>query len=901
NVESDQIHIVAMANAFGVPVRVEDLDLSESDEVNHHDITPMEPALADALGNSVVPSVELLYRPGHYDVKPPNFATTIAMAGSPTNEAGSAAPPPLPDKDDADVDDGSAPASPTRPPPAPISSGHLRLAGVLGVSHKRWAVLGKGDDDKFDIDSLFVIQKREFRKAEPPSSPANSALLADLAASAVSLRGLLILYKSDTSAATYESPLAIFNLRTLAKIEPNGAHFTLTSTAPYASATPLHFTAVSPELAARWVASIKAAAEDVKDHTYDAENDEAYAAAYAALVDAVSKPKTAAPPHPAETVTAAADLVEETVVPETASGPSKDVDVDVPILPPKDDLESEEAKAKATRIPLPASFRISGLFRRRGSSPAPPHAPAAAAPSVEVTDAAVDEQEAPEASAPAAQPDAETPGDSPSDAPTKPQSSLFKLPTTLFRRSPAPNPPASQPQSPTAQSPSTEKAAEAAETDAADTGAEAVAQVSTEEVTEKPTSPQTNAPGIFRFPTLFRRPSGAPVGTAKDVPPADENENEAPLPPPPSGEDSAEISAPTESAQAAEEPKSPPAAQPALFRGFATLFRRSSLPSTTRSSADIAPKGKEREVVETEDGEDVPPPVLPKDDVDLGEPVPPKHDRRRALTLPRFAGLRKALSGGDIAKAASVQEDKTKDAAPTDVEAKVEEDGEGEAPTSPPVVPKDGDVDADAVAQPQPPRDRAEWRRAFTLPRIPALLRGTSRTRGEKAAADESEAAETAEAAAPVVDGEKKVEEEKEAADGGEPDKDYVAPAPAPQERRRTFTLPRLTGLRKSASKPDVAASAAAASDKDVEAAEEADTAAATASSSATPTSPRGAKLFAPFRPLASALAGALPRLQHGPPPVPPKDEPTAAAVEDSKDAATEAEPPADVVVPAAV
>ena len=61
NVESDQIHIVAMSNALGLNIKVADLDSSDSD-LNFHDISPMEG------GSAFHVPITLLYRPGHYDI-----------------------------------------------------------------------------------------------------------------------------------------------------------------------------------------------------------------------------------------------------------------------------------------------------------------------------------------------------------------------------------------------------------------------------------------------------------------------------------------------------------------------------------------------------------------------------------------------------------------------------------------------------------------------------------------------------------------------------------------------------------------------------------------------------------------------------------------------------------------
>ncbi|KAJ3140799.1 OTU domain, ubiquitin aldehyde binding [Physocladia obscura] len=64
-VESDQIHIVAMANALGVTINIADLDSSDSD-LNFHDISPMFPLEIDSSVSH--PVLNFLYRPGHYDI-----------------------------------------------------------------------------------------------------------------------------------------------------------------------------------------------------------------------------------------------------------------------------------------------------------------------------------------------------------------------------------------------------------------------------------------------------------------------------------------------------------------------------------------------------------------------------------------------------------------------------------------------------------------------------------------------------------------------------------------------------------------------------------------------------------------------------------------------------------------
>lgn len=72
--ESDHVHITALSDALGVPVRVVYLDRSSCDtgafNINHHDFIPNQ---SDTTGSSsksdaTEPLVTLLYRPGHYDI-----------------------------------------------------------------------------------------------------------------------------------------------------------------------------------------------------------------------------------------------------------------------------------------------------------------------------------------------------------------------------------------------------------------------------------------------------------------------------------------------------------------------------------------------------------------------------------------------------------------------------------------------------------------------------------------------------------------------------------------------------------------------------------------------------------------------------------------------------------------
>ncbi|XP_065854474.1 OVARIAN TUMOR DOMAIN-containing deubiquitinating enzyme 1 isoform X2 [Euphorbia lathyris] len=71
--ESDHVHITALSDALGVPIRVAYLDRSSCDaagvSVNHHDFVPTgddHPNSDGSVTNS--PFITLLYRPGHYDI-----------------------------------------------------------------------------------------------------------------------------------------------------------------------------------------------------------------------------------------------------------------------------------------------------------------------------------------------------------------------------------------------------------------------------------------------------------------------------------------------------------------------------------------------------------------------------------------------------------------------------------------------------------------------------------------------------------------------------------------------------------------------------------------------------------------------------------------------------------------
>ena len=71
--ESDHVHIIALSDALGVPIRIVHLDGSIGDggknvEVNFHDFVPAYALDTMSDEEKGKPSVVLLYRPGHYDI-----------------------------------------------------------------------------------------------------------------------------------------------------------------------------------------------------------------------------------------------------------------------------------------------------------------------------------------------------------------------------------------------------------------------------------------------------------------------------------------------------------------------------------------------------------------------------------------------------------------------------------------------------------------------------------------------------------------------------------------------------------------------------------------------------------------------------------------------------------------
>ncbi|KAJ3224273.1 OTU domain, ubiquitin aldehyde binding [Clydaea vesicula] len=69
NIEADNPQIVALVNALGLNVKIANLDtsLTQNGEENYHDFSPFESVVDN------IPTVTLLFRPGHYDILYPNY------------------------------------------------------------------------------------------------------------------------------------------------------------------------------------------------------------------------------------------------------------------------------------------------------------------------------------------------------------------------------------------------------------------------------------------------------------------------------------------------------------------------------------------------------------------------------------------------------------------------------------------------------------------------------------------------------------------------------------------------------------------------------------------------------------------------------------------------------------
>ena len=68
NIEADNVQIVALVNAFAVNLKICNLDssITEHGTENYHEFTPFESPLKSKGSKS--PLIELLYKPGHYDI-----------------------------------------------------------------------------------------------------------------------------------------------------------------------------------------------------------------------------------------------------------------------------------------------------------------------------------------------------------------------------------------------------------------------------------------------------------------------------------------------------------------------------------------------------------------------------------------------------------------------------------------------------------------------------------------------------------------------------------------------------------------------------------------------------------------------------------------------------------------
>ncbi|KAJ3124062.1 hypothetical protein HK101_006216 [Irineochytrium annulatum] len=141
-----------------------------------------------------------------------------------------------------------------------IEKGMLKVGGILGIPVKRFAVLGK-EEDTIVLDRLLLVHKKSFKPSEAATTPRNSRVLIDIATATVTTRGLLVLYKSESS---LEEPLSILNLRELKEVNSVGSTLNV-----LLESNTFQFTAGSSAEAGRWVEAIKAVGEDVKGHSVE--------------------------------------------------------------------------------------------------------------------------------------------------------------------------------------------------------------------------------------------------------------------------------------------------------------------------------------------------------------------------------------------------------------------------------------------------------------------------------------------------------------------------------------------------------------------------------------------------------------------------------------------------------
>lgn len=62
--ESDNIHIIALTKAAGVPIRVIYMDHSQQSSLTIHDFAAND----EEITGTFEPMITMLYRPGHYDL-----------------------------------------------------------------------------------------------------------------------------------------------------------------------------------------------------------------------------------------------------------------------------------------------------------------------------------------------------------------------------------------------------------------------------------------------------------------------------------------------------------------------------------------------------------------------------------------------------------------------------------------------------------------------------------------------------------------------------------------------------------------------------------------------------------------------------------------------------------------
>ncbi|KAJ3417592.1 hypothetical protein HDV05_000049 [Chytridiales sp. JEL 0842] len=187
-----------------------------------------------------------------------------------------------------------------------VTSGNLKLGGILGIPLKRFASLGMKQDESIALDHLFLVHKKNFKSSEPATSAKNAALLSDMALATISTYGFLALAKSDASNA---EKLALVNLTGATVASTSETSFTV-NTATGSSYT---FTAPSAVEKKGWLKSIGELQSNLTAERIETlKTSEAYTTAMQKLSAApFTKSKSAAPTPAASAEAAVASSSEE--------------------------------------------------------------------------------------------------------------------------------------------------------------------------------------------------------------------------------------------------------------------------------------------------------------------------------------------------------------------------------------------------------------------------------------------------------------------------------------------------------------------------------------------------------------------------------------------------------------